>query len=414
MYFSAMKGLAGPTPFYFRVVNLALLGIISLMIGKLIIDLSGDRLAAFFGATLYSANAAHALTQHWISCFPELISTFLVVVAFSTYVFWSRKGRAIYLTVSIGSFLLALVSKEIAVALPGLLLLFELLYVEPGEKKEIASVAKKVLPFAIISLLFMLFFMETQTGPYRISAGPFVLKNFALYLFSAVDGYLIGFLSVPPTDTLVRDHSASVVAFWQTCLKFALVVLILAWLSWKQKWDIKREISFSLGWFIMGLGPLLFTPGRFQHYYLLLPNVGLMLLIASIAGKIMRSIADINRTSATIIALIFLGAVLFRSTSVVRNEQEPLLAVSLSMRSMEEQLRSKIPNPPDNSIFILSGDYGANWWRNLPEAMRVIYGNSTLNAVDVRDRDFVNKSSMNASAWYLIHVERGTLYVETP
>jgi hypothetical protein len=181
------------------------------------------------------------------------------------------------------------------------------------------------------------------------------------------------------------------------------VVLILAWLSWKQKWDIKREILFSLGWFIMGLGPLLFTPGRFQHFYLLLPNVGLKLLIASIAGKIMRSIADINRTAATIIALIFLGAVLFRSTSVVRNEQEPLLAVSLSMRSMEEQLRSKIPNPPDNSIFILSGDYSANWWRNLPEAMRVIYGNSTLNAVDIRDRDFVKKSSMNASVWYLIH-----------
>ena len=143
-------------------------------------------------------------------------------------------------------------------------------------------------------------------------------------------------------------------------------------------------------------------------------NVGLMLLIASIAGKIMRSIADINRTSATVIALIFLGAVLFRSTSVVRNEQEPLLAVSLSMRSMEEQLRGKIPNPPDNSVFILSGDYGANWWRNLPEAMRVIYGNSTLNAVDIRDRDFVKKSSMNASALYLVHVEHGTLYVETP
>ena len=272
MYFSAMKGIAGANPFYFRVVNLALFGIISLMTGKLIIDLSGDRLAAFFGATLYSANAAHALTQHWISCFPELISTFLVVVAFSTYVSWSRKGRAIYLAVSIGSFLLAMISKEIAVALPGLLLLFELLYVEPGKKKDIALVAKKILPFAIISLLFILFwlfFLGTRTGPYRISAGLFVLKNFALYLFSAVDGYLIGLLSVPSTDTLLRGHLAPVVAFWQTCLKFALVVLILAWLSWKQKWDIKREILFSLGWFIMGLGPLLFTPGRFQHYYLL-------------------------------------------------------------------------------------------------------------------------------------------------
>ncbi|UCD58786.1 MAG: hypothetical protein JSV16_06680 [Candidatus Hydrogenedentota bacterium] len=418
VYFGVMQVLVGAEPFYFRLVNLGLLGAVSFMVYILIFTLREDRLAGFFGAVLFALNTAHALTQLWISCVPELISTLFATLSLYTYILWVRKHRRVYLTISVLSFLLGLLSKEIAIAVPGLALLFEMLYGRPEDRKDLLLLLKRLSLYVIIGsayLIFRLYYFEIpESGPYRLSVGLFVLKNFARYFFWAIDSYLIGFLNVSSMDHLVLVNVFQETDWWLIWLKFLVIVSIVFYFSRRNSWKLKNELLFSMGWFVLGLFAVLFAPGRLYHYYLLFPGVGLMLLIGGVVSRTAAMLARRSTILATAACVVYLGAVLAHSTAEIRKEQAPLRGVTLSMRNIEKQLRHKIPNPPDNSGFVFSGNYGADWLKNLSPAIRVIYDNPTINATALEDGKIPEKVKKSLGPVYLVHVQNGIVYVTYP
>ncbi len=414
IYFSAMQALAGFNPFYFRVVNLVLLGLISLMIYEVILALSENRMTAFSGSVLYSLNAAHALTQLWISCASELMSTLLATISFYAYLLWTRRGKSRYYAISLLAFVLGLISKEMSIVVPGFLFLFEILYVRPLERKELRPLVRRLFPFFVIGcayVVFWLYFLGSTAGPYRISIGLFVLTNLFRYLSWAVNTYLVGLLGVSPTDSLAHGYAASESPWWLISLKLLVVISVLLYLSVKNTWQVKKEVLFSLGWFVIGLLPILFAPGRLQHYYLLLPNVGLAVMLGTFATKMGETLASRGKFLAAVLGAAFIMAALAYSTSAIRKEEALLRVVTARMRNVESQLRQKMPNPPDYSGFVFSGDYGGGWWRELSLAMRVVYGNPTLNATSAKDGSLPEKVASYSGPVYLVHVQDGVVNI---
>lgn len=414
-YFGVMQAVAGANPLYFRVMNLALLGTISFLIYFLIRMLTEDELAGFFGAVLYSLNTSHALTQMWVSCAAELIVTLMATISFLTYVMWVRNHRASCFVISIFAFVLALLSKEIAIAVPGFMLLYELVYGKPASRGGILALGKRLAPFAIVGIAYLIFWLTNlgvpESGAYRLSIGLYIVKNFFQYLAWAVGSYLIGFLNVSRLDTLVVQNLFREKGWWLIFLKFLLVLLGLFFLSWRKGWRIAKDALFSLGWFSLALLPVIFAPDRLYHYYLLLPDVGLMLVIGLIAARLVESLAPVSHAAKMIVSLIFIAAVMIHSTLAIREEEASLARATEKIASIDRQLLEKVPNPPNDTSFVFSGNYGGWWVKNLSPAVRVLYDNPSLNATAMENGRIPEKVERSPSPVYLVDIRDGVVYV---
>ncbi|MBI5118891.1 hypothetical protein HZA56_20675 [Candidatus Poribacteria bacterium] len=418
VYFGVMQILVGANAFWFRIINLCLMALISFMIYFLIINLKGDGPTAFIAAVLFPVNMAHALTQLWISCAPELFAAFFATASVLAYTVSVNRRMPAYLALSVFLFLLALLSKEIGIAVPGIIVLFEALYDFPKNRKDSLLLGARLCPFLVITLCYLFirlhYFNVLEAGAYGLSVGPFVIRYLGVYLSWAIDSYLAGFLGVSPLDSLFRDSLVWKTNWWLVSLKLLIVAGMLSYFSWRQSWRLERISVFALGWFLCALFPVLFAPQRLYHYYLLLPDVGLMLLIGSILSKMATTLSRRSKTLAAAVCVIFMAGILARSTFVIRREEARLHTVTLRMRNVEKQLLDKIPNPPDDSGFIFTGDYNADWLRNLSCAIRVLYDNPTLNATGLENGRVPEKAKRSTDPIYFVHVQNDIVYVTYP
>jgi len=414
-YFGLMRLIFGLDPLYYHCVCLVLLSLISFNIYLMTSFLGKDRLAGFIASVLFATGTSTAVSQLWVSVTPDLLVVFLMLTSFSMYILSTQRASAVYRASSAVVFILALLAKEAAIVLPGMLLLAELLYARPGNKEEIKKLAIRLVPFALIAVAYLVFrvafFKLPKSGPYGVSFGLFALQNLGRYLLIAMNDFLAGFLNVPYIDILHKASIPQATNWWAAWGKFLLVAGAAIFLVWRQKWDLRRDIIFSIGWFVMGLLPILFLPNHFYLYYLLPASPGLALLVGRLLGKSARALHARSPRLAFALCLLVYAIILTRSTLVIRKEQAVLGLASLGMRSIEEQLVYKVPAPPNYSSFIFSGDYYAGWWRNLTPAIRIIYDNSTLNAADIEEEDLLEKAMRSPTPVYLVHVKDGLVHV---
>lgn len=115
-----------PAPYH--VVSIALHAGVCLLVFGVILRLSRDRLTAAATALLFAAHPVHVEAVAWISAYPELMCTFFSLLAIWLYLRADDahgRRRVILLILAGPAFLLALLAKEIAVAVPLLLAAYE-------------------------------------------------------------------------------------------------------------------------------------------------------------------------------------------------------------------------------------------------------------------------------------------------
>jgi hypothetical protein len=241
----------------------------------------------------------HGITQLWLSLTEDLIVVFLTTTAFYVYLLSLRKGKAIHRAASAALFVLALLSMEHAIVLPGLLLLVELVYSRPRDMAEIKRLVARLLPFALIALAYLAFRMAyfdlPQSGPYRVTFGLFALRNLGRYLLIASNSCLAGFLNVPSMDTLLKGGAYQAGNWGAAWVRFLAVALLMIWFARRYQWRIKRDAVFALGWFGIVLLPVLFLPQHFYLYYLLPANPGFVFLVARWLSSAARPMREADR-----------------------------------------------------------------------------------------------------------------------
>jgi hypothetical protein len=247
------------------------------------------RRMAFFCALLFAVHPIHTESVTYIISRSETVTAFFYLLTILFFIKAVRTGRFGYSIMAFVASLLAMQSKEWAVTLPAIVLLFDYLFLSEGKIKPILSrwftYLLIALPWAVVlykmrgSLFGAVpgasygFGVSTTTG---ITPGTYLLTSMnVLWTY-------IRLLILPINQNLDYDYRiAKTLLEFPTIISFlghVAVVLAAFWLYWKKG---MRLIPLGAAWYYITLSPVQsFVPVVdviFEHR-LYLPSIGFFLV----------------------------------------------------------------------------------------------------------------------------------------
>jgi hypothetical protein len=254
--------------------------------------------AALLAALIFGLHPAHIEAVAWVSGVTEPLLGMLFIAAFLSYVQWRVKGAGAckWRILSLALFALAMLEKETALILPGLLFAYEWTW---GREWESPLEVRRILTWSggALAKIWPYFFLIALYVPARIhalhgfnhpvtplSAGQLVFTWPSLVWFWVRHliwpAGLSTFYNLPavvhPTLT-----NCILPAIFDVCVALALFACVRS----------SRPAAFCGVWLVLPLIPLLdlrvFVANDFAHdRYLYLPSVGLAVLVAMLLNKV--------------------------------------------------------------------------------------------------------------------------------
>ena len=246
-------------------------------------QLFDSRRLALIAASLFAVLPVHAEAVAWVSGGVEVLMTLLLLAALHFYLRHRRAGRAYQLILALAFYLLALCSKEAALAFPLIVAYLELRHFNqsPRGKARGAGWLPLAAGLALVTAVYALMRYQANgaifaTDETRLPLGPALLtiplavvKYLALLVWPF--GYSYQHYTIPVTSVVSLKLLAPLVA------AVALTFIVARYGS--------RELRFAGAWLILTLAPVLLVINRFemehlvQERYLYLPSLGFCLAL---------------------------------------------------------------------------------------------------------------------------------------
>jgi hypothetical protein len=150
---------AGAAPAVYHATNFSLHLCNVLLVFWLFLLLTEDRLIAFLVALLFGIHPMHVESVAWISERKDVLYAFFFLLSLALYVFRARTGRWKYAVFAFLAFIGAVLSKPMAITLPLLLVLFDVMLRLP--QKRLRPWLEK-LPFFAVAGIFTWLTMRGQ------------------------------------------------------------------------------------------------------------------------------------------------------------------------------------------------------------------------------------------------------------
>lgn len=264
--------LYGLNPAGYHLTNIVLHILVSLCVLLYVRILFKDNLLSFLTASLFVVHPIHTEAVAYVSGRADSLSAMFIFLCLISYakIYHSSK-KNIWFVIMLLSCLLALLSKEISIILPLLILLYHYTF-----KKQI--VFKWFLPLiGIISMFIVLrlFFIEILSNTVETS---FIQRLPGV--FFALTKYID--LLIRPYD-LHMEYGYKLFSFKDTFVVIGIILFIIFLVSIKKIRKKNQLLFFSLGWFILCLLPMsnIFPLNAFMaEHWLYLSSVGFFLIIA--------------------------------------------------------------------------------------------------------------------------------------
>ncbi|MDX8410643.1 MAG: tetratricopeptide repeat protein [Mariprofundaceae bacterium] len=222
----------------------------------------------WLGAMVFAVHPAHSESVAWISGVTDLMVTFFILASFLCYLSNSRGPRSLF---SLMFFTCALLTKEVAITYPLLLLAYQL-----SSDKKIAL--GKLVPFIALTVLY--FTLRSAVLGSSMPAPAFSLPGFQL-LIEFVAAY-VQLLLIPWPLNYYFDIPPEGIAHAWTLWFAAIIAATTLWML-RQSASRPRLAIFAVCWFAITLLPAL--PSAFFHQpifairTLYLPSIGLSLFL---------------------------------------------------------------------------------------------------------------------------------------
>ncbi len=313
-YFSQLN------PFGYHFVNLMLHFFVSLLLYLLLLELTKNVFVSLFSSTIFCIHPIHSQVVSYISGRADSLAGIFLLFAL---IFFLRSDGVLRYIVSIIFFIFALFTKETAISLPFILLIFGSMFF-----KEKLRDLKRIVPFFAILLLYVV----ARLTILNFSKGnPFLLKKgFALSELGLIErlgaffkSFLIytGSFFVPVKLHMERLLSYEIIypEYWAGIVIF-VGLLILLKIKWRQySTNEKTVLKFLCIWFFVWLLPqsAFVFPKIMAEHFLYLSSVSLCYLIAFTAGKI--NSVMIKRAILIFVILYLLGFD-WQNNKIWRNE----------------------------------------------------------------------------------------------
>jgi hypothetical protein len=139
--------------FFYNLDNLLLHVGIGMLVFYLVILLTGERLWGLGIALLWMVHPIYWEAVAFVSGRSILLCAFFFILSFVLYVLSGRENNLLRYVLSLLCFGLALLSKELAVVLPGVLVSYEVLL--NSRKEKLNAVIGKLIPYVLCVILFL-------------------------------------------------------------------------------------------------------------------------------------------------------------------------------------------------------------------------------------------------------------------
>jgi len=284
------SSLWGIRPAFFHLTNLLLhLGVVFL-VARLAIAMGAGRDVAVLAALIFALHPVHVEAVIWIAARNDLLMSLGVLGCLLAHRRSKMPGLrgAAWSLLALGAQVFALLSKELAVILPPLLVLSDILPC-PADGQATDHVTwrralVRSLPFWVVTALFMAYRLPVlaQLADQHLRAGglahrlPGTLEILARY------GLLIAVpIHMQPIYDLSRP--SSIMAPWPSLGVLFLACLVILVIHW---WRRAPLAAYGVAWFLITVAPVVDLVPPFLRdmamadRYLYLPSVGFCLLLA--------------------------------------------------------------------------------------------------------------------------------------
>jgi tetratricopeptide (TPR) repeat protein len=243
-------------------------------------------LIGFAAALTFAVHPVHSQSVSFIAGRTDVIGTLFFLLSFGLYVTWRESGRRLAYLGSTAAFVLALLSKEMAVVLPLVLVAYEWTFPRESERRAVAAVLRRVsAPLAALAIFIFVrvFFLSDmlleRPVPTTTEFGARLLSTFTYASFYAWVTILP--FPVSPSQTARFVNSVLDPRFLAAAAGMA-VLLGVTLLAARRA----RAVLFFCAWFWLTLAPSLavnLLPAAtpiVADRFLYLPSVALCVILA--------------------------------------------------------------------------------------------------------------------------------------
>ncbi|MBC7998605.1 MAG: hypothetical protein IAF58_11710 [Leptolyngbya sp.] len=369
-------------------------------------------LTAFLAASLFSCHPLHPEVVSWIIARVDSVTTVFLFLSLWLYLLGrqvedaqKRLKKRLYMTFSLLSFAIALMSKEMAITLPPTIFLYEFInsYFISSDKKlslfaRLKAAATASLPHSAALLFYIgyrTFALGTLMGGYKGSIGEGLSSS--LYRRWIEDRSLFRLL-LPFNDEITSPKDSIRLVFK---LSIASAIVLAIFRAVKQKsatislpFKLSPFFYLSLGWCVIALAPTLqvwdITPdlqgARFA--YLATAPTALMLAALAIGDGADRSYESKANPLLSIFSLILLSIFIFSYIFVGSLNNVPWMRASQGVsnlrRSVEEVMLTKQPGEQIAVVDLPQKNKGAHMLYNA--TMFIVALRPPLSKTDLSER----------------------------
>lgn len=245
------------------------------------------RVMALFAALLFALHPIQTESVTYIISRSELLATLFYLTTFLLFIQSVETGKFIYIVTACFTSLCAMGSKQWAITLPAMILLYDYLFLSQGSLRKVVSRWKAYL-LVTLPVSHIFYFTDVIGSSAGAGHGVFVQSsttglNAKTYLLTSLNVLwtYVRLLIVPINQNLDYDYRISKTLFefptFISLLGHSLVVGILFWVYKKKGWLL---IPFGVAWFYVTVSPVQsivpIVDVIFEHR-MYLPSIGLFL-----------------------------------------------------------------------------------------------------------------------------------------
>lgn len=341
---SSIFGLQSP-PFRIWVFLTQFVNILLLI--RIARRLTGSELAGFLAPILWCANAGLALAIGWSAAYNQIACSFFILLAFYLLLRYIETGERKYWIWLWVVFLLGFLALELNVVYPALAAGYALYCAR--------TYFRKTLYLFIPSILFIaihLFLISAPTDPYYKP----VLGSSLFVMLWTYWSYALGALR-----SEVEDWRPLWLGVALTVAISAALFLFTVRMARRKQW----LPLFLLGWFVVGILPVLPLKNHFTEYYVTVPAIGLAILGAwAIAQSPTRVVAAA--------AIVLAGLYLRVSITDIRTTGKYFYEKSRKMKYLVRGLQALPKSVTEKPILLRDVDNDMFWSGFYDDPFRLI------------------------------------------
>lgn len=312
-------------------------------------QLTKDDAKALFITLMFGIHPMHLESVAWISSRKDLLFALFFLTSLLTWTNYaegtSKKGMSYALTVAF--FLLSILSKGVAVVLPGFLLTIDFVL---GRKGTLRLIIEKI-PFVVLSFVFGIIAIRAQQ--HTPALRPLVDIDFGTSMIYALHGYFIYLTKaiVPYNIGPFHPYPPSSVSNGYLIGSGFVALLVIAWLvrfTWIHK---NRTLIAGVVMFTVGLLPVLqIIPvgnALVADRYTYIPYLGIFIIMVELIFIGIMRFNSGTKQSLRVLSLVYLAVIGFVSFINAKTWRDD---VSLWSKVIEQ-------HPHDARAFINRGKY---------------------------------------------------------